>query len=155
MVMPSLLATGVATTAAAWTLQEDYPLNGGGYCRLISPPGKGPTGEFRMIVTMQMDWQGLLFVGEKMPDDVGGEVSFNVDGGPNLNTEAWRQTEFFTVPFRIHPWVDEWPIFEGMISSGDTFLLDYNDDGEPEIFFPINRLPEAYKDWTDCVNRRE
>ena len=153
--LASLLVNAVATTATAWSLQEDYPLNGGGYCRLLSPPGTGPTGEFRMMVVMQMEWQGLLFAGAEMPDDVGDEVSLRVDGGPYLDTVAWRQTQYFAIPFRIHAWVDEWPIFEGMIRSGDTLFLDYNSDGEPEISIPITGLPAAYNEWKDCVNRRE
>ncbi|SFQ16536.1 hypothetical protein [Tranquillimonas alkanivorans] len=146
----------VPTATAAWQVEEDWPINGGGYCRMISPVGKSETGDVIMMVQMALDVQGLVFFFENFPDpSAKATAQFWVDDEPRLNARSRWNSDTFVVPFRALNFVNEWPIFELMITTGSTFHLDYDGDKKRDVAISLEGAREAHALWTQCVNRRE
>lgn len=149
-----LLIAPTATTA--WQVEEDWPMNGGGYCRMISRVGESKTGEVIMIVQMALDFQGLAFFFREFPNASAKDPTpLWVDDGPRLNASSRWNSDSLVVPFRVSSWINEWPIFEHMFITGSVFRLDYDGDQESDLAISLDGAREAHARWTECINRRE
>lgn len=139
---------------ATWRVEEDWPLNGGGFCALTSGIGSSDSGRVAMMIYMSMEVQGIVLFFDNLPPETSSNVSYWVDDEPRLKTKG-RWSDNLIIPFRVHAWVDEWPLFEHMITSGSNFHINYDNDPDSDVTISLVGVEAGYRDWLRCVNRRE
>jgi hypothetical protein len=59
---------------ASWRVEEDWPLNGGGFCVLTSGIGSSDSGRVAMVIYMSMEVQGIGFFFDNLPPEISSNV---------------------------------------------------------------------------------